>query len=362
MSSFSEQKKILSLLKTKNKGLTVGDIAKELGLNRNSSAKYLDILFSQGNVELRQIGPAKLYFPAQRVPISQLLDYSSNEILVLDSQYKILQVNRCVLQDLKLPKEEILGKHIEEIPVNAIKNEDFLKNLHNLNGDKEVIGEYMYYRRKKRFFYKYKLIKSCFDSGTCGITIIFENITSQKEYERSLKKTAKLNEITFEIASDFIYLKKEELPKKINTSLTKITQTIDVDRTFIVLFDKELESFKVIYYSMKEGVSQSPFEINKEYPLSIYSFWLEQFKEFEICFLDASKIQKNDSIEKQEFIKKVGVKSMIAAPMISEGDLIGFVGFSTLEKPKYWSESTINFSRSLAHLFSQILRKKGDLE
>ncbi|MEC8220777.1 MAG: GAF domain-containing protein [Nanoarchaeota archaeon] len=362
MKAYEEQQKILHLLKINNKGLTVGDIAKELKFNRNSSAKYLDILFSQGHVELRQIGPAKLYFPAQRVPMSKLLDYSSAEVFILDEHHCVLQINETVSKDLKLQKAEIVGKSIFDLPLNAVKNEEFVKNLKEDSSKAEVIGEYMYIKRQKRYYYRYKILKACFDSGNCGYTIIFEDISGQKEYEYALEKSAKLNEITSQIASDFIFMKKEDMEEEINTSLYKIVQNFNVDRVFICLFDSEVESFKVKYYSKKEEITNSPFELNKEYPLSIYSFWLDSFSKFEICFLHEYKNKKEEYKEKEEFLKNKGVKSMLGAPMISDGNLIGFVGFVMVKKSRHWSETSIEFARNLARLYSQILKKKGDLE
>ncbi|HII98562.1 MAG TPA: histidine kinase, partial [Methanoregula sp.] len=54
-------KKIQILLRSHRKGLTITDIAKKLSLNRNSTAKYLDILLISGDVALNSYGPAKVY-------------------------------------------------------------------------------------------------------------------------------------------------------------------------------------------------------------------------------------------------------------------------------------------------------------
>ena len=53
-------KKILTLLRLHRNGLTITDIANKLKLNRNSTAKYLEMLLISGDVALNSYGPAKV--------------------------------------------------------------------------------------------------------------------------------------------------------------------------------------------------------------------------------------------------------------------------------------------------------------
>src|ERR1051325_10437178 len=68
----SELERIEQLLKEQPKGLTITEISDALTLNRNSSAKYLDVLLTSGRVEQRSIGPAKVFFLSQRVPLAAM--------------------------------------------------------------------------------------------------------------------------------------------------------------------------------------------------------------------------------------------------------------------------------------------------
>ena len=85
--------KIKRLLKTKPKGLTISDISQVLKINRNSVAKYLEILLITGQVEMRAYGNAKVYYLSQRVPFSAMLRFASELILVVDSELKITDIN-----------------------------------------------------------------------------------------------------------------------------------------------------------------------------------------------------------------------------------------------------------------------------
>ena len=71
---------IKKILQENPKGMTVTDISRKIKINRNSVAKYLDIMRISGHVEMITFGPAKVFFPSRRVPISNMLNYTSDFI------------------------------------------------------------------------------------------------------------------------------------------------------------------------------------------------------------------------------------------------------------------------------------------
>ena len=55
-------KKIKDALKDKPKGLTISEISEETGLGRITVKKYLLYLLSKKEVEMRQVGVAKVFY------------------------------------------------------------------------------------------------------------------------------------------------------------------------------------------------------------------------------------------------------------------------------------------------------------
>jgi len=56
------RKRVLKVLKDHPEGLTIKQIAKESGMTRQTSSKYVLALTFEGKVECREIGPAKLCY------------------------------------------------------------------------------------------------------------------------------------------------------------------------------------------------------------------------------------------------------------------------------------------------------------
>ena len=107
--------KIKSILKDNIRGMTITDIAKMLEMSRTSVGKYLDILLVSGVVEVKKFGSAKVYFLSDRIPLSTMLNFTSDQIIVLDRNFIILQVNQSFLDSWQLEREEITGVAMNEI-------------------------------------------------------------------------------------------------------------------------------------------------------------------------------------------------------------------------------------------------------
>jgi PAS domain S-box-containing protein len=179
--------KIKRLLKWHQRGMTISDLTSEMKINRNLVAKYLDMLLISGQVEMQLIGAAKVYFLSRRVPVSALLEFSSDLVIVIDSDQRILQVNEQVPLLLETEKEALIGKTIHELDNPFIHA---LKASWTARGPKEkgeaVSDADCTIRGEERHF-RVKQVPTAFEDGSYGLTFIVEDITTRKKYEEMLR-------------------------------------------------------------------------------------------------------------------------------------------------------------------------------
>ena len=112
MAEENEASSIYQILKPYPRGLTVTDVSKKLGYNRNSTAKHLEILTAEGKVEVRSVGQAKVYSVTQRIPLSAFLCFTKNMILILDTAMNIVQTNDQYLKVTGCAKKDLIGKNL----------------------------------------------------------------------------------------------------------------------------------------------------------------------------------------------------------------------------------------------------------
>lgn len=107
--------KIQKFLASHPEGASIKEISSNLSLNRNSVAKYLDILQMRGGVDSRKLGTAKIFFAAERAHATSLLRFSSFPVMILDSRHIIEDINLHFSTKFQLKRETIIGKTLDHI-------------------------------------------------------------------------------------------------------------------------------------------------------------------------------------------------------------------------------------------------------
>ncbi len=196
--------RIRAILKNNPKGMTVTDIAREIGINRNSVAKYLDILLISGHAEMITFGPAKVYFPSRRIPLSTMLNITADYSLLLDKNLEFIQINDGLLDLLDLTKEDIIGKHIEHLSQSLFSRPEFIPNIYHALEGKRTQLQTTLHRNNHILHLEIQHIPTTLDNGEPGVTIIIKNITEEKMLEHKLKQITKEWTITLNLLQEKI--------------------------------------------------------------------------------------------------------------------------------------------------------------
>ena len=251
--------KITKALKDNTKGMTVTEIAKEINLNRNSVAKYLEVLLISGHLEMRSYGPAKVFFLSQRVPMSALIDFSSDYIIILDRDLKIMQVNDNFLKLANIESKTILGQKLESTALPAFNSAEMKSNLRAVLNGKRVNKELTCTIGKKQYFCILKMIPTTFEDGLPGVTLILEDITERKQVEEELRKSEQRYRRLLESISDGVYVVDNEsrivLVNQAGSQLVQTNKTELLGKKAIDVFQsiKNTPFFNAFEQVMKTG-------------------------------------------------------------------------------------------------------------
>ena len=191
------------------KGSTIEEIAKKLPLNRTSTAKYLNTLLISGQAEMRTFGRAKVFTLSQRVPFSQMLNFSSDLLLVLDQNLIIHQVNEPFIRLFGLSREKLIGQPLTRSSFLPYLSENNLTLIREAAQGTEGTRIDRIGINGQEYFFKIEFIPLVFDSGGQGLAVIFENITELKKYQMHLEQL--VDQRTHELIAT-----NEQLVKEIN--------------------------------------------------------------------------------------------------------------------------------------------------
>lgn len=207
MENYQEElAEIKTILKNNPKGMTVTDIARQMHINRNSVAKYLDILLISGHTEMVTFGPAKVFFPSSRIPLATLMDFTHEYIVILDKQLKFLQVSEPLLQFLEIQRTEIIGRPIETFSVSFFQIPELAHYAKQALSGKERTIEEKYRQNTHDIYLKIRHIPTTFDDGETGVILLIEDITDIKQTEEKIKHGIQEWETTFNAITEMVFI------------------------------------------------------------------------------------------------------------------------------------------------------------
>ena len=211
MESYQEElTKIKTILKDNPKGMTVSDIAHKINVNRNSVAKYLDVLLISGHAEMITFGPAKVYFPSSRIPISAMMNLTHEYIALLDRDLRFIQMSENLQKFLGMPRDTIIGQPIETFLHSIFQIPEMAQNARLALQGKESTVEHVYPLQSRTISLSIKHVPTTFDDGEPGVTVIIEDITERKRTEEKMKQAVREWELTFNSITDMISIQDDK--------------------------------------------------------------------------------------------------------------------------------------------------------
>lgn len=204
-----ELSQIKDILKNNPRGMTVTDISKEVKMNRHSVSKYLEMLVVSGHIDMRSLGPSKVYYLSQRLPVSAMLSLSSDLILILDSEMCIMNVNEAFLKFTGSKREDIINLNFNHFSFPLEFEPSIQPNIKDALFGSESTIEANYTKDDINYYFNVKFIPAVFDEGSKGATVIFEDITDKKRILQEIQENEQKFRGVIEQSSDGILLTDE---------------------------------------------------------------------------------------------------------------------------------------------------------
>ncbi len=198
-----ELDRVKQMLRQSPRGMTVIELSRALNINRNSMAKYLDVLVISGEVEFDRIGPAKHFFLSQRMPLYEMLSVTSDCILILDTHHVVTFANTAFFEaEGKIP-QDIIGKKIFTLKLRMVSDE-ILCGLEQAGPGITLQKELVIQTQDQIRIFRVKMIGTVLHGGINGITLFYEDITKKRLCQERLKSSEKLYRAVVEDQTEFI--------------------------------------------------------------------------------------------------------------------------------------------------------------
>lgn len=196
--------RIVKLLQVNPKGAGITEIARKVKMHRNVVSKYLELLLVSGQVEVRRAGMAKIYTLSERVPVSAMLAFDDDLLVVVDEAGRIVRANEAFLAICGKDRNEVLGCGVEGSDLPILSDREILADILEGTGRRELIREVHGHSGNTTQYYRVRLIPSVFEEGRPGMTMIAVDVTSQKESEHRLEVSEARYRAVVDLQQDLI--------------------------------------------------------------------------------------------------------------------------------------------------------------
>lgn len=203
--SIGDFSQILTLLKDNPRGMSVTEIAESAHLNRNTIARYMDNLLVSGRVEMRTFGKAKVFFISKRVPVSAMLNLSSEMVILISSDMKVIQANESIAKFLSCEKEDIIGKYVYEGKCKTFCNDVLTDQIRRAIQGEMIKGEIRLIKDGNDCILDQRIYPMALPDGRPGVSIVFDDITEKENAKAALEQSEAMFRRLVETVSDVIW-------------------------------------------------------------------------------------------------------------------------------------------------------------
>jgi len=116
-----------------------------------------------------------------------MLSISSHLVLTLDESNKVIFCNDNFLNFFEIARDQIVGHHIIEIYRHGIPDITFSGLFSDILANPDQSCETAITRQNETYYFRIKGVKTVFDDGCRGTTIVMEDETKEKKYQIQLE-------------------------------------------------------------------------------------------------------------------------------------------------------------------------------
>lgn len=194
-----------------------------------------------------------------------------------------------------------------------------------------------------------------------GFTTICVDFSKLMSIILNREKTGQLETIIAKISALFTQSPTYRLDECINETLKIVGEYAGVDRSYIFLFRENLKIMDNTHEWCAPGI-EPQIENLQGLPTNIFPWWMKLLMRNEIIHIPKVSALPEEASAEKKILESQDIQSLIVVPMTKGENLIGFIGFDSVQRSKFWYPEDINLLKIVSSIFvSAFIRKNTEL-
>ncbi len=235
----------------------------------------------------------------------------------------------------------------------ALELERIIKENKKINGTKVEL--------KNGIILERDFIPISFDDENHGHLWFYRNITHLNSIESSLVHRFGFEELITNLSLSFIQSQISNLDNEINLALEKLALFIKADRSYLFQFSGNHQFMSNTHEWCGKSILSNKKNL-QNINTSITAWWVSQLKNSNSIVISSTNALPVDVLEELKILMPDGINSSLALPMFFENELIGFIGFDSINENNDWNLDSAKLLKMASSLLvSAIKRKEGEV-
>lgn len=181
-------------------------------------------------------------------------------------------------------------------------------------------------------------------------------MVERERMEQILRNRATTSKMLASISTNFGNTAAAEIDVEIMHTLETLGEYVGVDRCYLDQFSDDGSAFSTSHEWCKSGI-EPLIQILQNIPSTSVPWWIDSLRRYETINLpDIEQMPFEAGLEKEIFTKH-GIRSLVAVPLITEHQLIGFLGFETSQAKREFFDYEIILLKTIAEIIANALRR-----
>jgi len=179
---------------------------------------------------------------------------------------------------------------------------------------------------------------------------IFGSLKDITERKRAQEFESEMHQLALQLTG----VSQNQVNYAVNLSLSRIGKFLSADRAYIFEFNASQTEMSNTYEWCNEGI-HAQIDNLKDIPCEIFPMWNKTLaKHKQIIIPSVFDLPSSWQAEK-DILEPQGIQSLIVMPMISENQLIGFVGLDAVNKKRNYNDNEINVLKIWSNMLVGII-------
>ncbi|MCK4807773.1 MAG: GAF domain-containing protein, partial [Candidatus Aegiribacteria sp.] len=192
--------------------------------------------------------------------------------------------------------------------------------------------------------YRERVFNTLISRTSNGLFVQMSDITEAEQTRKKLNFREKFESLLINISTDFIEMRGSALNLGINDALLNIGVSIEVDRAYLFQFNDELKIMNNTHEWCATNI-QPQIDNLQELRTDNYPWWMNSLDRHRTIHIPRVVDLPSWAEAERELFESRDIQSLLVVPVVHGNDLIGFLGFDSVNQERYWSEDIIDLLR-----------------